>query len=692
MAHDPLLGSTVDDRYLVLSKVARGGMSTVYLAKDLRLNRNIALKILHQHLSTDTAFLERLQREAWSAASLSHPHVVQIHDHGIGPAHAYLVLEYIDGHTLRDVINSHGPLSPRQALDYLDPIVEGLAAAHAAGLVHRDVKPENVLISRTGWVKIGDFGLARAVTTTTNTGTLLGTVGYIAPELVNGDGGDARTDIYSAGIMLYELLTGVQPFTGHVPIAVAMAHVRDDVPSPSAVLPGLPPEMDELVRYMTEKDPDNRPANGAALLEDLRHIRNTLSPADLDYTYQPPGALPDGPDDDDGEGADGPDWADDNATSVIAADATSVIPTHSHPTSVIPARSRLYVEDPAPAGTGFTDEIPQADFDASGARASKRETRAAAKARARAAARPTKSLGPKHPRRRALAWVVLVLMLAVLGAVAGWFLVLGPGALATVPDVHNKTVAQAQALLHEFGFDSTQTSDVFNESVPQGLVVISDPGPGAQQRRFLGVTLQVSKGPVLYPVPTLTGLQLDAAKKMLADGHLATGGVTGTYNEKAAAGVVLGQDPVAGTQFRGNTKVNLTVSKGPKPIPVPALVGKTAADAEAALKNLGLVAVVAPEQVNSARVPAGSVAAQSPDSGNLTAGGKVSLTISKGPKLVMVPDVVGKQAGAAKAQLEALGFKVKVENLLGGFFGTVRFQSPQGVEAPEGSTVTLQVI
>ncbi|WP_342028170.1 protein kinase domain-containing protein [Arthrobacter alpinus] len=240
LSDDPLNGSTIDERYLVLSKVAHGGMSTVYLAKDLRLGRNIALKILHPHLATDTAFIARLRREAQSAASLSHPHVVQIHDHGVGPQHAYLVFEFIDGYTLRDIIHENGALSPRQALELLDPVVEGLAAAHNAGLVHRDVKPENVLISRTGWVKIGDFGLSRAVTTSTNTGTLLGTVGYIAPELARGQGGDARSDIYSAGIMLYELLTGMQPFRGEMPVAVVMSHIQDEVPAPSLAVPGLP--------------------------------------------------------------------------------------------------------------------------------------------------------------------------------------------------------------------------------------------------------------------------------------------------------------------------------------------------------------------------------------------------------------------------------------------------------------------
>ncbi|MGA7203215.1 MAG: PASTA domain-containing protein [Specibacter sp.] len=705
---DPLIGSTVDDRYLVLSKVARGGMSTVYLAKDIRLNRNIALKILHPHLATDNAFIERLQREAWSAASLSHPHVVQIHDHGVGGAHAYLVLEYIDGHTLRDVINNNGPLTTRQALDLLDPVVEGLAAAHAAGLVHRDVKPENVLISRNGWVKIGDFGLSRAVTTTTNTGTLLGTVAYVAPELVNGDGGDARSDIYSAGIMLYELLTGVQPFRGEVPIAIAMAHVRDAVPEPSSAAPGLPVEMDELVRYMTEKDPDNRPANGASLLEDLRHIRRTLTPAELDaggtrVHGNTPAASP-------GPGATEVIKPRNPAPSAPSA-ATTVIATPSYPTSVLPVGSQLYVRNAGLDGSAFNPpRLPQSppgsdveNFDGEGydgeegfddgqGSPTKREARAAAKARAKAAATPVTNFGPSNPRRRTIMWIVVFSLLLVLAAVAGWFLALGPGALSTVPEVHNKTVAQAQLLLKDAGFETAPTSSVYDEKTAAGLVVDTDPTAGSSQRRFLGVTLLVSKGPVLYPVPSVAGKTLAAATTALVDAHLAAGTVTEAYDERTDSGVVLSQNPASGTQFRGNTKVDLVVSKGPKPIPVPSVVGKTQADAKAAIEALGLKAAVAPERINSPTVPAGSVISQVPASGNLTAGGTVTLTISKGPKMVLVPDLVGKQVGAAKAQLEALGFTVKVENLLGGFFGTVRFQDPQGVEAPEGSTVTLRVI
>ncbi len=704
---DPLIGTTVDDRYLVLAKVARGGMSTVYRAKDVRLNRNIALKILHPHLATDDAFLERLQREAWSAASLSHPHVVQIHDHGVGMEHAYLVLEYIDGHTLRDVVNSGGPLTARQALDLLDPIVEGLAAAHAAGLVHRDVKPENVLISRSGWVKIGDFGLSRAVSTTTNTGTLLGTVGYIAPELVNGEGGDARSDIYSAGIMLYELLTGEQPFRGQVPIAVAMQHVRDDVPAPSDSVPGLPVEMDELVRYMTEKDPDNRPANGASLLEDLRHIRSSLTPEELDAGGTGPGGRTGAPTATDTQALtaalggfaaprEHPTEAITNVSSPDQGNGTTVIDSPIHPTTVIPHANRLYVDDQAPSARQETDaaggSYERAAAETGPGTLSKRAVRAAARDRAKAAARPVASLGSAHPRRKAAVWILVVLVLGLLVAAAGWFLALGPGALATVPDVHNKTVAQAQALIQARGFELAATTEVFNEKTAAGLVVDTDPAAGAEQRKFRGVRILVSKGPVLYPVPELAGSTLADAKSALTGGHLVLGTVTETFDEKAKAGTVISQIPGPGAEFRGNTKVDLVLSKGPKPIPVPSVVGRTAADAQAAVKGVGLVPAVAPGRVNSATVPAGSVVSQSPDQGTLTAGGTVTLTLSKGPKMVMVPNVVGKQAPAAKAELEALGFKVEVENLFGGFFGTVRFQNPQGTEAPEGSTVTLRVI
>ncbi|MCU1547758.1 MAG: serine/threonine-protein kinase, partial [Arthrobacter sp.] len=289
-ASDPLVGTLVDNRYLIQSKLARGGMSTVYLALDQRLERGVALKVMHPHMAGDPQFLDRLGREAKAAARLSHPHVVGVLDQGEDGRIAYLVMEYIKGHTLRDVLNERGALSPRLALALIDPVVEGLGAAHAAGLLHRDIKPENVLIAEDGRIKLGDFGLARAISTSTSTGALIGTVAYLSPELVLGKQADARSDIYSIGIMLYEMLTGRQPFDGDVPIQVAYQHVNSSVSAPSVLVPGLAAEVDELVQWCTANDPDQRPVDGNALLSELRHIRTNLNDAELDL--QPPAAVP----------------------------------------------------------------------------------------------------------------------------------------------------------------------------------------------------------------------------------------------------------------------------------------------------------------------------------------------------------------------------------------------------------------
>ncbi|NUS37072.1 MAG: serine/threonine protein kinase, partial [Pseudarthrobacter sp.] len=285
---DPLVGTLVDNRYAVTSRLARGGMSTVYLAVDQRLDREVALKVLHPHLAADENFLGRLGREAKAAARLSHPHVVGVLDQGSDGHTAYLVMEYIKGHTLRDVVRDRGALAPRLALALIDPVVEGLGAAHAAGFIHRDVKPENVLIADDGRIKIGDFGLARAVTSSTSSGALIGTVAYISPELVLGKPADARSDVYAVGIMLYEMLTGQQPFEGEVPIQVAYQHVNGTVGPPSDLVPGLAAEVDELVQWCTANDPEKRPVDGNALLQELRHIRTHLTDAELDL--QPPAA------------------------------------------------------------------------------------------------------------------------------------------------------------------------------------------------------------------------------------------------------------------------------------------------------------------------------------------------------------------------------------------------------------------
>ncbi|MET3811192.1 PASTA domain-containing protein [Arthrobacter sp. UYEF3] len=707
---DALVGTLVDNRYLIQSKLARGGMSTVYLATDRRLERDVALKVLHPHMAGDPQFLDRLGREAKAAARLSHPHVVGVLDQGEDGPLAYLVMEYIKGHTLRDVIKEKGALTPRLALALIDPVAEGLGAAHAAGLIHRDVKPENVLIADDGRIKIGDFGLARAITTTTSTGALIGTVAYLSPELVMGRQADARSDIYSLGIMLYEMLTGRQPFDGEVPIQVAYQHVNSSVGAPSLLVPGLAAELDELVQWCTANDPDQRPVDGNALLSELRHIRTNLSAAELEL--RPPAALAAGYPAaavaaagaagaaTDGSGAEPPVEAHTELLGGVQR-PTEVISRASNPTTVLsgtprqnPPRQGAYGPLATPEEREFgayPEEAPDAHVAPAGKRAQRKQDRDEEKARSRAAATPSRSLRAGNPRRRGLIWILVLVMIALLAAGGGWFFGMGPGSPGTIPQLANKTVAEAQQLLRTAGFQST-TRDVFDDNISPGLVVASEPPAGREIRKFESVSLAVSKGPELFALPRLTGKSLDDAKTALNGAGMALGPVTESYDEAAPAGTVLAQNPGQDTPARHGTPVGLTVSKGPQPIPVPDVRGKDQDAAVKALEAAGLKAVVATEPVFDRKVPQGKVVAQDPASGNLTKGGAVTLTISKGPKLVQVPSFIGKQASEAQKALEQLGFKVQIDNILGGFFGTVRAQDPVNKNVPEGSVITLTVV
>ena len=718
---DALVGNLVDNRYRVQSRLARGGMSTVYLATDQRLERDVALKVLHPHLADDPQFLDRLGREAKAAARLSHPHVVGVLDQGEDGRLAYLVMEYIKGHTLRDVLNDKGALSPRLALALIDPVVEGLGAAHAAGMIHRDIKPENVLIADDGRIKLGDFGLARAISTSTSTGALIGTVAYLSPELVLGKQADARSDIYSVGIMLYEMITGRQPFDGEVPIQVAYQHVNSTVDAPSAEVPGLAAEIDELVQWCTDRDPDKRPVDGNALLSELRHIRTNLSDAELDLqppaavrsalpaVAAPPGRPPGGS------------LPASDARETTYVPAPSEMPTETYgrfqqptetygslqqptemiartsgnPTTVMsnapqrPAYGPLSAPDETayPGPGGYDDGEVAA---APSKRTQRKLDRDEEKARQRAAATPTKTLHEGNPRRRGLLWIVLLVVAALLAAVAGWFFGMGPGSPGTIPPVANRTVAEAQDLLRTAGFQST-VKDVFDDDVSPGLVVGSEPTAGEVIRKFQPVSLAVSKGPQLFPLPELTGKTLDEAKTALNGAEMALGPVTETFDEKAPAGTVLAQAPRSGNPVKHGTPVGLTVSKGPQPIPVPDVRGQEQGAAVKALEAAGLKAVVSPETVNDKNVPKGAVVAQDPASGNLTKGGSVTLTISKGPKYVEVPSVFRKSEAEAVAALKNAGFDVKVTYAFGAsVLDIVPGQDKTG-QQPEGSLITITV-
>ena len=617
----------LDGRYRVLSHIADGGMASVYLALDTRLEREVALKVMRPGLAADETFVSRFRREARSAARLSHPHVVAVFDQGEDDGSMFLAMEYVPGQTLREVMEAEGPLTPRAALDIMDPVLQALSAAHRAGIIHRDVKPENVILREDGTVKVADFGLARAVTTqttTAQTGMLLGTVAYLSPEQVERGIADARSDVYAAGLILFEMLTGTKAFTGDSPIHVAYQHVHGSIPAPSSRVESVPSELDTLVALATARDPDQRPADAGEFLSEVRQARAALSPTDLDH--RPEGAA-----------------AEDGGMSTVAVARTTALPIGERPSSAEPAR----------ATTGSAEGAGRGG--------------------------------------RAWKWAVAALLLLAAATAGAWYFTMGPGSPTVVPVVVGQTFEQAQSRLSAAHLDAKRV-DAFDERVGRGLVISANPGAGAEVGRSTAVVLTVSKGTERYAVPTLVGSTATEAKARLAENRLTLGGSSEAYDEKTPAGQIVSSTPKAGTQLRRGTAVTIVVSKGRQPIDVTDYTGKPADQAVAALTDAGL-RVDATKQEFSTDVPKGSVISQSPATGTLFRGDQVTLVVSKGPEMVSVPNVQGKQLRQARKILEDAGFQVRVESFMGGLFGTVRSQSPAGdAKAPKGSTVTLVVV
>ncbi|MGL4743260.1 MAG: Stk1 family PASTA domain-containing Ser/Thr kinase, partial [Dermatophilaceae bacterium] len=620
---------------------------------DERLGRDVALKVMRPHLAHDDSFVTRFRREARSAASLSHPNVVAVYDQGEDGGHMFLTMEYVSGRTLRDVLTDNGALPPRMALDVVQALLLALAEAHRAGLIHRDVKPENVILGDNGTVKVADFGLARAVTSQTVTGSsgmLLGTVSYLAPEQVEHSAADARSDVYAAGLVLFEMLTGTKAFTGDNPIHVAYQHVHGGVPAPSSRVPGLPKELDDLVAGATSRQPDRRPADAGVFLEMVRRARAALP------TPEPDGRPTDG--------------AGQPATAALDANGAAggwpSVDARSTPGGVVGA--------PRPALAGLTAST------------------AAPHQHTAALQRPSVPLegvvvaGPR--RRRRLWWAALAS--AALAGTTAWFFILGPGAAATVPRVTGLTQMAAVDDLRNVHLGATIVED-FSEDAAAGQVLRVLPGPGSTVRRGSDVELIVSKGPERYLVPDVIDADLDEARARLGKENLAVGRVTKEFNDDIADGRVISSDPAAGASLKRDTPVGLVVSRGRRPLDVPDVAGVPAPEARKTLEKLGLT-VRAGTQQNSDTVPAGSVISQSPQDRSLFDGDTIMLVISKGPVLVTVPNVIGQQVGEARRILEQAGFQVRVEEAFGGFFGTVRLQDPAGGRAPRGSTVALTVV
>jgi serine/threonine-protein kinase len=629
---DPLVGQVLDGRYRVEARIAVGGMATVYRAVDTRLDRVLALKVMHPTLAADGSFVERFIREAKSVARLSHPNVVGVYDQGTDGSYVYLAMEYVAGCTLRDVLRERGALQPRAALDILEPILAALGAAHRAGFVHRDMKPENVLIGDDGRVKVADFGLVRSVdTVTSTTGTVLGTVAYLAPEQLEHGTTDTRVDVYACGVMLYEMLTGGKPHGGDTPAQVLYHALNDDVPPPSAAVPGLPYELDELVASATARHPELRPYDAVALLAQTLEARSALSVEQLDAV--PPQARTAGHDN--------------------AEDRTSVIPR-----SLTVSRS-----------AGLDGMNRTSRFEAS-------------------TPPPRRTRGGTPPRRGLLAIVAAVLL--VLGVGGGiWYI--NSGQFTKVPAVLAQSETVAKQRIQGAGL-GVKVERAFSDTVKRGEVIRTDPEPGDRIRDNETVTLTISKGPETVALPDLKGYRLDKAKARLKSDGLEPGLVTREFSDEVVRGQVIRTEPGAGTKASSGSAVALVVSRG-APVEIPDVAGSSVEDATATLEDEGLKVEIASERVNS-EFDKGMVAEMSPGAGKQAGtGDTVTLTLSKGPEMIEVPDVVGDSVDDARRKLEDAGFEVDEDRGLLGLFGDeVKGQSVDGGEtAPKGSTITIEI-
>lgn len=611
---DPLIGSTLDARYRIDERLARGGMATVYLARDLRLDRPVAVKVLHAHLAEDETFRVKFTREALASARLSDPNVVNVFDQGESEGICYLVLEYVPGQTLRGLLQQQPRLSPGVTLEILDQLLEGLSAAHRAGIVHRDLKPENILLTPDGRVKIADFGLARAASrATSSNSSLMGTVAYLSPELLRRGQADERSDIYAVGIILFEMLTGRQPFTGEHPEHIAYQHATENVPLPSEIVSTVPTELDDLVVWATRTEPEDRPANARELLDETRRVEDELGLTAL----SPHGVV---------------DLIHRTESGDRSENATQVL----EPTAIALELPPTTVTEPEAAASSAVAVAERLSTDLN---------------------TPRSAVVRGTTRRRRRGWMLsfATLLITALVAGAGWFLGDGPGAGIVLPGVAGTTPADAQTTLEQLGFTTAQVEEN-SIDVPKGQVIGTDPAEGTRVPKKSQVTIRISAGPRLIPLPSVLGADADLASSALTEaGFVVAAERPERFDSTVSAGSVievLGADSASiavGTEVEEASTLTLVVSLGA----IPSVTGSSLSEATATLESAGLV--VASSEAYSDDVPAGQVISAKPARTPTTKGDTINVVVSKGPEMVTVPDVSGKTLTAAQAALQAAG-------------------------------------
>lgn len=641
---DNLLGSLLDGRYRIRGRVARGGMATVYTAVDERLERTVAIKIIHSGQAHDRQFVQRFTDEAKTIARLTHPNVVAVYDQGNHGGLPYLVMEYVRGRTLRDILTERRRLGPIEALAVLEQMLAAIATAHRAGLVHRDVKPENVLIAEapTGTgelvdavVKVADFGLARAVAASADdggNGQLMATVAYVAPELVTTGVADPRSDVYSAGIVLFEMLTGRVPYDGDRPVDIAWQHVDRDVPPPSRFVPGLPPAVDDLVARATRREPADRPTDAGTLLTEVSAVREAITAA---AARARPSAQP---------------------TVVVG--------------QVSPAQRPSWARLPSPGATGgrthpqaeYTDELTLTE-------------------RAREAYHKVKA----SPRGR-MALTAALVVLALMVVVGGWWLAFGRYEAA--PKLTGLDRTAAEALARKAGFEAQFDAGRFSEEIKKDVVLEQNPPPGQKVVKGSTISITLSLGPERYQVPDVVGKTWELAVVDLSAVKLEAVKGAPRYDDNVPANTVLDVNPKVGTAMKPGDKVTVILSKGRAPISVPNVVGKDQAAARAELEGLGLVVVITFQKSDK---PNGQVVAQDlPAGSGAEKQQKITLTVSENQASFPMPEVMNWGCRDAKNHLSSLGLNVQVDGQLGEEGWVREVNPPAGTMVTAGQQVLIR--
>ncbi|MEX2458782.1 MAG: Stk1 family PASTA domain-containing Ser/Thr kinase [Actinomycetota bacterium] len=572
-----MIETTVDGRYQIISRIASGGMGEVYRAHDAVLDREVALKVLHTSLAGDPGFIERFRREARAAAMLGHSNIVAVHDWGATTGGTYfMVMEFVRGHSLRQVLARVGRLSAAQSADVAIQVLAALDHAHTRGIVHRDIKPENILVTLDGVVKVADFGLARALAESAIThapGTVTGTVQYLAPEQVQGDPADARTDLYSLGIVLFELLTGRVPFSGETSVAIAYKHLSDRVPPPSRVNAMVPAALDRLVGHSTEKDRERRPTSAAAMRRDVVACMHGLPPSKtlqgLVREIPPSDVVPD-----------------DRAPTVTIPRTLAPRARRKRTLRKISTAIALILALLAGGWATWTYAIPH----------NRTVPGLIGLTRGQAEAELAKvgleldvgdgvystSIPQNRVARQNLAEGETVEK----GSTITVALSLG-AELRSIPDVGNQPFAAARKALENAGFRVGEPQRAYDERIEEGNVIRTEPGPGSRYEVGKTVAVVLSRGPRPVPVPSIAGdPRQEAESKVLEAGLVPS--VVEEFSTDVERGVVIRSDPEAGTALHRGDTVTIFVSMGPRQFPMPDVVGMETGAAVDRLEGLGL--------------------------------------------------------------------------------------------------------